>query len=256
VTGAPVSSLDGRPADQPTGGGLVLSAALLAVLPLVAAEALVAFVDPVAGAVVHALLLWALLVGWVRSGDRTMLALALVPLGRVTSLALTLDSTSAGAYALAGLPLLVAVVWSYRDMIGWRGRRGRLAWHAVVVALSGIPLGFAVHALVDLPRAGGMPLVLAAPVVFVFAGVLEELVYRGPVQRVLTRRFGTVGVVLADLLFTAAYLPTHEAGLILAMAVLGLAAGFYVRQTLSLTPVAVAHGLLAAGALVVWPLWG
>jgi hypothetical protein len=40
------------------------------------------------------------------------------------------------------------------------------------------------------------------------------------------------------------------------MAVLGLAAGFYVRQTLSLTPVAVAHGLLAAGALVVWPLWG
>ena len=63
-------------------------------------------------------------------------------------------------------------------------------------------------------------------------------------------------VVLADLLFTAAYLPTRDVGILLLMAVVGLGFGFYVRRTGGLPAVAVAHGLMAAGALVVWPLLG
>jgi len=229
---------------------------LLAVGALVVAEVVVAFGDPVAGAVLHGLLLLGLLSGWVAVGDRAFLVLALVPLGRVTSLALTPESPSAVAYVLTGGPLLLAVLWqlwALRPERPWRPHR--TTWHGVLVALSGIPLGLGVYALVDPPRAGGVPAVAAAPLVFVFAGVLEELLYRGLLQPALSRTPQLTGVLLADLLFTAAYLPTRDVGLVAVMAVLGLAAGLYVRRTGGLVAVAVAHGLLAAGALALWPVW-
>jgi membrane protease YdiL (CAAX protease family) len=233
-------------------------AVLAAVAAIVVAESVVAFVDPVAGAVLHGVVLLALLLRWLMAGDLACLVLALVPLGRVTSLALTPEGLGAGAYALAGFPLLVAVVWMLRGLTGerqpWWGRPRVLG---IAVALSGIPLGLLAYFLADPPEfPRGVGMVLAVPVVFVFAGVLEELLFRGLVQRVLTGRFGTAGVVLADLLFVAAYLPTRDVGLILVMAVAGLGFGFHVRRTGGLASVAVAHGLLAAGALVVWPaLW-
>jgi uncharacterized protein len=227
-----------------------------AVVALTVAEALVAFVGPVTGAIVHAALLLVLLTAWVSDGDRTLLVLALVPMGRVTSLALTLDSDAASARALAGLPLLLAVGWLVRDLpAARRGDRRPPSWQGVAVALSGIPLGLAVYLLLDLPPVGGS-VVVAAPVLFVFGGVLEELLFRGLVQPSVSGWWsGIAGVVLADVLFAAAYLPTRNGELVLVMASLGLGAGLYVRRTGSLVPVAVAHGLLAAGALAVWPAW-
>ena len=249
----------GDPADDRGRQGVLLAAAVVAI---VVAEAVVAFVDPVAGAVVHAVLLLALLLRWVTAGDLALLVLALVPLGRVTSLALTPDDAGPGAYALTGLPLLVAVVWTARGLAADRKLRwGWPAWHAIAVALCGIPLGLLVDAVLHLPGVAGgtvavTAVVVTAVVVFVFAGVLEELLFRGLVQRVLTGPFGVWGVVLADLLFAAAYLPTRNAGLVAVMAVAGLGAGFYVRRTGGLAAVAIAHGLLAAGALAVWPVLG
>jgi membrane protease YdiL (CAAX protease family) len=228
---------------------------ILTVLAIVVAEVVVAFVDPVAGAVLHGLLLLGLLLGWMAVGDRALLVLALVPLGRVTSLALTPRGDGAWAYLLTGLPLLVAVLWMRRGSTAPMVR-SRPAWHAIAVALAGVPLGLLAWALFDLPPAGGMVIPLAALVVFVFAGVLEELLFRGLVQRALTRPVGARDFAVADLLFVAAYLPTRDVGLIIWMAVLGLGAGYYVRRTGGLTAVAVAHGLLAAGALVIWPALG
>jgi membrane protease YdiL (CAAX protease family) len=252
---SPLATAVRRPGDPAVDRG-TQEAALAAVIALAAAEILVAIGGALSGAVVHGVLLLALLWGWVSAGDRTLLVLALVPLGRVTSLALTPDDAGVWVYALTGLPLLLAVGWMVRDLRLLHARTWRRpAWHTVPVALSGVPLGWAVHTLLDLPRAGGLPTAVAALVVFLFAGALEELLYRGLVQRVLTGMFGTAGVVLADLLFAAAYLPTGDDGLLLVMAVLGLGAGFYVWRTGGLAAVAVAHGLLAAGALVVWPVW-
>ncbi|MCW2675678.1 MAG: putative metal-dependent rane protease [Modestobacter sp.] len=243
----------GNPADDRGRHGVLLAA----VVAIVGAEAVVAFVDPVAGAVVHAALLLALLLRWVTAGDLALLVLALVPLGRVTSLALTPDVAGPGAYLLTGLPLLVAVVWTARGLGAHRELRwGRPAWIAIAVALCGIPLGLLVDAVLDLPGATGGTAAGTAVVVFVFAGALEELLFRGLVQRALTGPFGVWGVVLADLLFSAAYLPTRDVGLVAVMAVAGLGAGFYVRRTGGVAAVAIAHGLLAAGALAVWPALG
>ena len=247
------------PAEAVRGGSRSARRPLFAaVLAVTAAEAVVAFVHPVAGAIAHAVLLIALLARWISAGEPAVLVLALVPLARVTSLALTPTDYGAVSYVLPGLPLLLAVVWTLRRLRRARlGRWKRPTWHGVLVALSGIPLGYVTYALLDLPtipyKSSASTIALGLPVVFLFAGVLEELLFRGLVQPTLERPFGPWSIVLADLLFVAAYLPTRDAGLIAVMAVVGLGFGWYVRRTGGLGAVAVAHGLLAAGALVFWP---
>ncbi|WP_211202835.1 CPBP family intramembrane glutamic endopeptidase [Geodermatophilus dictyosporus] len=232
---------------------------LAAVLAVVAAELLVALVDPVAGAVAHGLLLVVLLFRWVSVEDATTLVLTLLPLGRLTSLALTPQYHGPATYALTGLPLLLGVLWMSRGFPGsdehtqpTAGRTG------AAVALSGIPLGWAAHALLPLPvlddPRAAVTITAGVLVTFLFAGVLEELLFRGLVLRTLERAFGGWAVVLSDVLFVAAYLPVRDPGVLAFMAVVGLAFGEYVRRTRRLAPVAIAHGLMAAGALVVFPV--
>ncbi len=231
---------------------------LAAVLAVVAAESLVAFVDPVAGALAHGLLLVVLVLRWVVAEEATILVLALAPLGRLTSLALTPQYYEPATYALTGLPLLLGVLWMSRGFPGPIEQAQPTPASAVVVALAGVPLGWAAHAFLPLPVLDDPDAVLTIavgiPVTFLFAGVLEELLFRGLVLRTLERPFGVWAVVLADVLFVAAYLPVGDPGVLAFMAVLGLAFGEYVRRTRLVAPVAIAHGLMAAGALVVFPV--
>ncbi len=251
----PIAEVLRRPAGATTGDGVTVLAAVLA---LVAAESVVAFVDPVAGAVAHGLLLLLFLGRWVLAEDVTLLVLSLVSLGRLTSLALTPQFYEPVTYALTGVPLLLGVLWMARGF-PWPNDQDEptRAWSAVAVALAGLPLGWAAHVLLPLPAFGdpdgALTIAVGVPVTFLFAGVLEELLFRGLLQRTLERPFGGWAVVLADVLFVAAYLPVRDAGVLGFMAVLGLAFGWYVRRTRLLAPVAIAHGLMAAGALVIWP---
>ncbi len=231
---------------------------LATVLAVVAAESLVAFADPVAGALAHGLLLVVLVLRWVLVAEATTLVLALLPLGRLTSLALTPQYYEPATYALTGLPLLLGVLWMSRGFPGPLEQAPPVPASAVAVALAGVPLGWVAHAFLPLPAFddpdAALTIAVGVPVTFLFAGVLEELLFRGLVQRTLERPFGVRAVVLADVLFVAAYLPTGDPGVLAFMAVLGLAFGEYVRRTRLVAPVAIAHGLLAAGALVVFPV--
>jgi membrane protease YdiL (CAAX protease family) len=199
------------------------------------------------------------LLRWVSAGEATMLVLALAPLGRLTSLALTPQYYEPATYALTGLPLLLGVLGMSRGFPGpMEHAVPAPTWSAVAVALAGVPLGWAAHALLPLPvlddPEAALTIAVGVPVTFFFAGVLEELLFRGLILRTLERPFGVWAVVLADVLFVAAYLPVRDPGTLVFMGVLGLAFGEYVRRTRLLAPVAIAHGLMAAGALVVFPL--
>jgi membrane protease YdiL (CAAX protease family) len=253
----PLAEVLRRPADLVDGSERVR--VLAAVLAVVVAESLVAFVDPVAGAVAHGLLLVVFLLRWVSAGEATILVLALAPLGRLTSLALTPQYYEPATYALTGLPLLLGVLGMSRGFPGpMEHAVPAPTWSAVAVALAGVPLGWAAHALLPLPvlddPEAALTIAVGVPVTFFFAGVLEELLFRGLILRTLERPFGVWAVVLADVLFVAAYLPVRDPGTLVFMGVLGLAFGEYVRRTRLLAPVAIAHGLMAAGALVVCPL--
>jgi uncharacterized protein len=231
---------------------------LLAVLALVVAEWVVAYVDPVLGAVAHAVILVALLAHWIWAGEEPVLVLALVPMARVTALALTPKHAGLTAYVVTGLPLLVAVLWAIRKSMATRAQlRIRLSGRAAVVVASSLPLGWAADAYLDLPvlpHAHSLRVIVVGTVlVFLFAGVLEELLFRGLLQGVLKGPFGGYAVLLADVVFAAMYLPTRDAVALLGMAGLGLFWGWYVWRTGEVVTVAVAHGMLAAGALVFWP---
>jgi uncharacterized protein len=233
----------------------------IAVPLIVAAEALAASTEPVAAAAVDGLAL-VLLLGvyvWSTGDGRVYAALALVPLLRLSSLALAVQDP-VGFFLLTGVPVLAAVVLAAvaLDMPGVL-RLGEIRrasqWHVALAALFAAEVA---TPLLDLPPLIVDPalpeVVLTAVVVFVFAGVLEELLFRGVLQGAMAPRLGATSIVAADLLFAATYLGSVSTAYAVVMAAFGLACGFWVRYTGSVAGAAVAHGLFAAGLLVIWPV--
>ena len=231
---------------------------LLAIVALVAAEWVLAQLDPSLGAAAHAVILLVLLLRWVWAGEEAILVLAIIPMARIASLALTPKHSGLTAYVVTALPAAIPVVWAMRNSPATSARRRtRVTWHAVVVMLTGLLAGLTAHLFLDLPRlpnAHSLRVVtVGAVVVFLCAGVVEELLFRGLLQGALEGQFGGWAIVLADVVFAAMYLPTRDTAALAALAAFGLFWGWYVRRTGGLAAVAIAHGLMAAGALVVWP---
>jgi membrane protease YdiL (CAAX protease family) len=230
---------------------------------IVAAEVVGGLFGALPGAVLDAIVLLALVDHFVLGsrideGTRLFAALALVPLLRLVSLALAVRSPIA-FYCAAGAPVLFATVLvaralGLRSMLRVRDIRHRWQW---AVALAGIPIG-AAAALVFHPR----PLVYdeswrtvlaGCIVVFLFGGVLEELLFRGVLQRSLDC-FGASAVVIANLLFSSTYLASGSVAVVLAAVVGGWLAGWAAQRTGIVVGVAAAHGFIAAGYLVLWPV--
>jgi membrane protease YdiL (CAAX protease family) len=225
---------------------------------LVAAEALAAFGSPVTAAAVQGAMLLILLGHYVAGGERALAALALVPLLRLSSLALASDDP-VRFHIVAGLPVLLAVGLAARalELDGilrlWEIRR-RSQWHVALgaLAVAGV-LDLALHVGPLVPAAPLPRLLAAAAVVFVFAGVLEELLFRGLVQATMAPLLGPWAILVADCLFTATYLGAASGGYAATMAVFGLGCGWWARRTGSLAGAAIGHGLFAVGLLVLWP---
>jgi membrane protease YdiL (CAAX protease family) len=250
---------------------------------IVLAEVLVAFVDPLAGALVDAVVLLAIanhLVAlrpeeaayWPDEPDApydVLQAVALVAILRLTSLSLPLTDVPQAYWPLiAGVPAVIATALVAtpqpfpRALRPARTRLGRLA-RARLLELqlgffSGVGLGLLAYAVIQpspLASTASWPRLIAASLgVVVFAGVLEEVIFRGLLQSSLRRVLGRTGVLVSCGLFAAVYLGTDSVAAIAFFSLVGLAFAVYVERTRSLLAVAVAHGVLALGLLVVWPL--
>jgi membrane protease YdiL (CAAX protease family) len=231
------------------------------VAALAGGEALNAFVGPVAAAGAEGAVLCVLLIHYVvGSGSyaRALGALALVPVLRLSSLALA-SSHHIPFLAISGAPVLLATVLAARalELPGvlavWEIRR-RSQWHVAVGAGAGATVAAALVHVTPVVRPHSAPAwVLAALVVFVFVGLLEELLFRGVIQGALDPLLGAWSIPVADLLFAAAYLDSGSAAYSAAMAAFGLACGWWVRRTRSVAGAAVAHGLVAVAVLLVSP---
>lgn len=242
----------GRPAFAALGGY---------VAALAGGEALAAFVAPEAGAGAEGAVLLMLLAHYLLSRGpvtRVYAALTLLPVLRLASLALATGDRLA-LLAAGGVPALIAVVLAARALelpgvLAMSEIRRRSQWQAALLALC--LAGAAAPALDVAPLTGSRSLpalALAALLAFAFAGVLEELVFRGIIQGALDPVLGAWSVPVADVLFTAAYLGSGAPAYTAFMAAFGLVCGWWVRRTRSLAGAAVAHGALAVWLLVVFP---
>ena len=244
-------------------------AALAYLVAAGAAEALLALAGPLPAAIADGVLLLVLAIhaqvlerrADVR-GAGTVGVLTLVPLLRLLSLAMPVRGASElGWYALVGAPLLLAVALAARRLPpDWAARALSLRATPVqaLIALAGVPLGLVAYLAVRPGElaGGGDPkrLVAGALVLLVFVGFTEEALFRGLLQHVLCELFGRVGLPLAAAAFALCYVGSLSAPYVVFSAAIGLFFGWCVARTRSLLGVCVAHGLLAVGLVLVWPL--
>jgi len=192
---------------------------------------------------------------------RLLVALSLAPQVRLLSLALPLAALPpVYAWALTGLCLAVAawsVVWQLglsRTELGLR--IGDLEAQ-LVIALLGLPLGVAGYLLLrPLPVVSELSLrAMAGPalILLVFAGFLEELIFRGILQsaaREVHGRRGAIYVASLSAALSVGFLSVPYTALVFAAS---LGFGGLVARTNSLLGVSLAHGLASILMLLVIP---
>jgi membrane protease YdiL (CAAX protease family) len=225
---------------------------------LTAGEALNAFVGPVAAAGADGAILLVLLAHYVMGGatdGRVFAALGLLPLLRLSGLALATENHIL-FLVVSGTPVLLAGVLAARGLelpgaLALFDIRKRSQWHvALAAALAAVIAAPFVHVMPVARPHSVLAWAVAGLVVFVFVGLLEELLFRGVIQGALDPMLGAWSIPVADLLFAAAYLDSGSPGFTAGMAVFGMACGWWVRRTRSLAGAAVAHGLVAVALLL------
>jgi uncharacterized protein len=190
---------------------------------------------------------------------QALVGLALVPLAGILALALPVDSVDPTLWPLiAMVPLLIGVQRTAERLGLHRADLGMVAGDRrvqILIASTGVPLGLAAAVVLEPLQApdGWAALVGAAIAVGVFVGAVEELVLRGLLQPLLVRAIGPRGVAWTAALSASLYTGSRSPVIVAAAGALALGFGVLRHRTGSIAGVAVAHGLLVAGALVIWP---
>ncbi|MBI3242585.1 MAG: CPBP family intramembrane metalloprotease [Chloroflexi bacterium] len=234
---------------------------------LILAEGITTLVSPVIGLGLHIVLFIALIIHASFRGrgpqQRFVLSLSLAPLIRILSLAVPLAQFPPTFWPLVvGLPLMVAVFLTART-IGFGGRKMGLTVRGLpvqlVVGLSGIGLGYVEYLILRPPRLieslTWEQLWLPALILMVFGGFVEELIFRGLIQRTAVESLGRFGIPYVAVLFAAWHLGyALPLELVFAFGV-GLLFSLIVARTGSLLGVSIAHGLINVVLFLIFPFW-
>jgi uncharacterized protein len=261
---AGVTAEPGDTPDTLTSGGVV---AIRYIGAIAVAEALLVFVSVLIGVVGHTVLIAGLAAHCLIVGDaprrRILLALALLPLLRILSLAMPVEEAPRLAwYALVGAPVLLGAVLvtrieglSLRDVGLGVPRRPLIQ---VLVAVSGVPIGALVTVLrtpsfTDPSVSQPILAAAAAVAVAVFAGFTEELVFRGLLLTALREVLGAFAVPATAIGYAALYVGSLSLEYTVFAAVMGLLYGWIAYRTRSIWGVATAHGVSISTGLFMWP---
>lgn len=240
---------------------------LLVYLTLITlAEALTTLFNPVMGLVAHGLLLVALLIHGSmfaeQAGQKMLFSLALAPLIRLVSLSIPLqDYVFYFWYLLIGAPLflsafLVARYMGFRPhdiglrLSGWPGQ--------ILIGLMGIGLGY-IEYLILRPA----PLIktfiieqiwLPGLILIVFTGLLEEVIFRGVMQKAFVDSLGQFrGLLFVSIVFAVLHLGYHSVFDLIFVFGVGLLFGFITLRFRSILGVTMAHGLTNFCLYLVFP---
>jgi|GEM_PF-268894 len=229
------------------------------------AEILTTFAPPRTGLVAHAAVLLGILIHAARvDGQKEqafLVSLAFAPLIRVLSLSLPLaDLPLLYWYPITSIPLFAAVLIAAptlgfgRAALGLSLRRWGLQ---LVIGLSGIAFGvFEYWILQPEPLVSTfewIDLLWPALILLVSTGLLEELIFRGLLQRAAIDFLGIWGIGFVAILFAVLHTGYRSLLDVLFVGVVGLFFGWVVHRTRSLLGVTLAHGLTNIILFLVMP---
>ncbi len=233
---------------------------------LVAAELVTNLVEPRAGLVLYALILAGLLVHtafrWEQPIHRLLLSLTFVPLIRILSLSLPLTRfPQIDGYLFTSIPLFLMAFMVMRTL-GLSRRAVGLTWRGLplqlAIGLTGLALGY-IEYLILSPQ----PLIgelswqqfwLPALILLVSTGLLEELLFRGIMQRTALDALRRGGMVYVAALFAALHVGHRSAIDILFVFGVGIFFGWVAARTGSIVGVTLSHGLTNIMLFLVVPL--
>jgi membrane protease YdiL (CAAX protease family) len=229
------------------------------------AETVITFASPQAGLVAHALLLLALLLHSALAAtteERNLWAsLAFAPLIRILSLSLPLaELPILSWYLITSVPLFAAAFvasralgYSWRDLgLHLRGWPLQLA-----IGLTGLVFGAVEYFILrPEPLAEGLELVYLwrpALILMVSTGLLEEMIFRGLMQRAAVGVLAGSGVVYVALMFAVLHIGYRSLLDVVFVLAVGLFFGWVVQRTRSLLGVTLSHGLTNIGLFLIMP---
>ena len=231
------------------------------------AELLTTYTQPAVGSLAHALILLTLLYIIVQRGEQVsplLLGLILGPLIRVLSLSLPLTNIPLiWWYFITSVPLFAATVVAIRlSEFSWRDVGLGLPWRTLpiqfIVALSGLLLGYFEYTILA-PK----PLIseltwqafwLPALILLVSTGFLEELIFRGFLQRGALQVFGMrLSLIYVSLLFAVLHIGYRSLTDVIFVFLVGWYFAWIVARTRTLWGVTIAHGLTNIMLFLVMP---
>ncbi len=241
--------------------------ALVYLLAITAAEVITVTIGPVWGIVCHIIVLVALILHSGLASERAyqqlLLSLALVPLVRIISLSMPLANIpQVWWYPIVYSPLLIAALQVMR-LLGYRLEQIGLNFKRIsiqlAVALSGFVFGVVEYFILTTEaQATGLILretwLLAACLLLTCTGFVEELMFRGVLQRSAVEAFGWWGIIYVSLLFAVVHL-IHSSLIDIAFVfVIAVFFGWVVNKTGSLFGVILSHGIANIVLFLVAPL--
>ena len=223
---------------------------------IIFAETITSFVDPGYGLLVHSLILVSLLVlSSLKVGknpSKLYLSLSLAPLIRIISLSVPLTGfPSYSWYIVVNIPVLVATLAMMRVQgIGFKdaGIRFRKPWVVVVIALTGLSIGFIDYYIL---RPESLAIGLST-VDFTFlaiglglsTGFVEELVFRGIMQRNAIEAFGErTGLIGVTAVFATLHIGWLSMPDLVFVFMVGLFYGYVALETGNIVGVTLSHGI-------------
>lgn len=232
-------------------------APLAYLLALALAEALTTLLIQPVGLVLHGLLLLGITAHAALEPDharqRLLLALTLAPLIRILSLSLPLAGLAQIYwYAIVGAPLFVAAFFAVRASgysaasIGLRVTRRGLPVQ-LLIGLTGLLFGFMEYFILRppalAPALGLQQIIVPAVILTVFTGLLEEVVFRGLMQRAAGDSLGRWGVLYVALVFAVLHFGYKSPADVVFVLAVGLFFGYCVARGGSLLGVTLSHSL-------------
>jgi len=237
------------------------------IILIVFAEAVTSYMDAGYGLLIHSLLLVSLLILYsLRYGQNPSsslyLSLSLAPLIRIISLSVPLtDFPRYTWYVVTSIPVLAATLAMMRVQgIGFKdaGINFKKPLAQAGIALTGIPFGFIEYSILrPEPLAPGLSflgLTLLALALILSTGLVEELVFRGIMQRNAVEAFGErLGLIGVALVFAALHIGWLSMLDIVFVFSIGLFFGFSALKTRNIIGVSLSHGITNVVLLLVAP---